>query len=241
MVKRLLILLLLVALASLAAACGAADGDRSAGAFVTGDIAPEEDDDDEPESARLAPVVTQARPSPSLEPNEPSGAAPPPAEAGAATPAEPTSPPPEVLPPLESEVVVEGAAVAAGPLEPGRYATTVLEPRFSFELGEGWSGLQKDLADYLVLIRGPNDDFSIAFINPSELAALIDPDQDYAQEPPPEELIDPAGVDFEEFLRANARLSVGESVPVSFGRYVGVEFDSVVESGYENVFCPGRC
>ena len=65
--------------------------------------------------------------------------------------------------------------------------------------------------------------------------------QAYEQEPPAAELIDPAGEDFEEFLLASPWLSSSEPVPLSLGRYVGVEFDSLVESGYENVFCAGDC
>ena len=122
-VRRLLILFLLAGLASLVAACGASDGDRGAGALVTGDIAPRDDDDEEPESVLGPPSApTQSTVPPAFEPLE----APPPAAADAGPTVDSEPAPPEPASPAKrgSNAVV---AYVAADLEPGRLMNVMLK------------------------------------------------------------------------------------------------------------------
>lgn len=246
--SRLVLALLVVAVGGLLAACGGTGDSRSIESAIVDRIAPGSDEDQPEVPVDLEPEGLD--PSPSLAddpaadtPASPSDAPPsdPPASAPAPSTPQPAPGASDPAPGAEAAELPAGAEIAAGELAAGRYTPTEFTPGLSFVLGEGWSGLQPDLVDFLSLSRTSNDELSLSFLSPGEFVAVLDPDKDYVQDPTADDLLDPSAVDFAELLRGHRHYTSGPLVSTTVAGYDAVLFESAVTSGYAYRLCPRRC
>ena len=123
-----------------------------------------------------------------------------------------------------------------GKLEPGTYRTEQFEPAFSFTVGNGWSTLQPEAYDLLLIARGEEGE-PLGFAN-LKGARFFEP----TRTDTPHETDVPK--DVVGWFRGHPYLEIREDDPVEVGGIEGVRLDLVVgdlPEGHYSEWCGSGC